>query len=82
MDKRFREGREEVDDHPQSASPLSEFTGENIKLVRQVISNGAHSTYDEIIAEISLCHGTIERNYPRLPQDEKRYASLGTSSTN
>ena len=58
--KRFREGREEVDDHPQSASPLSEFTGKNIKLVRQVIGNGPHLIYDEIIAETSLCHGTIE----------------------
>ena len=57
---RFREG-EHVNDHPRSASPLSEFTGENIKLVRQVISNGPHSTYDEIIAETSLPHDTIER---------------------
>ena len=32
--KRFRHGREDVNDHHRSASPLSEFTGENIKLVR------------------------------------------------
>ena len=42
-----------------------EFTGENIELVRQVISNDPHSTCDEIIAEtslsLSLSHGTIER---------------------
>ena len=60
--KRFREGREDVSDHHlRSASPVSNFTGENIQLVRQVISNGPHSTYDEIIAETSLSHGTIER---------------------
>ena len=35
--KRFRQGREDVNDHPRSASPLSEFTGENIQLVRQVV---------------------------------------------
>ena len=52
--KRFHEGRENADDHPRSASPVSEFTGENIELVRQVISNVPHSAYDEIIAENSL----------------------------
>ena len=59
--KRFREGREHVNDHPPSASPVFEFTGENIELVRQVITNDPHSTYDEIIAETSLSHDTIER---------------------
>ena len=61
--KCFREGREYANDHPQSASPLSQFTGENIQLVRQVISNDPYSTYHEIIAEtpLSLSHGTIER---------------------
>ena len=34
--KRFRHGREDANDHPRSASPLSEFTGENIQLLRQV----------------------------------------------
>ena len=32
--KRFHQGREDVNDHPQSASPLSQFTDENIELVR------------------------------------------------
>ena len=31
--KRFCQGREDVDDHPRSASPLSQFTGKNIELV-------------------------------------------------
>ena len=59
--KRFREGKEDVNDDPRSASPVSEFTGENIELVRQVISNDPHSTYDEIIPDASLSHVTIER---------------------
>ena len=52
--KRFRQGREEVNDYLRSASPVSEFRGEHIELVRQIISNGPHSTYDEIILEICL----------------------------
>ena len=52
--KDFRERKDDVNDDPRSASPLFEFTGENIQLVRQVISNDLHSTYDEIIAGISL----------------------------
>ena len=47
----FRQRREDVKDHPQSSSPLSEFIGENIQLLRQVIHI---QLYDEIIAEISL----------------------------
>ena len=59
--KRFRERREDVNDHPLSAYPLSEFAGENIQLLREVISNDRHSTYDEIVAETSLSHVTIEQ---------------------
>ena len=59
--KRFRQGRENVNDHPRSASPLSQFTGENIQLLRQVISNDPHSTYHEILPDISLSLGTMER---------------------
>ena len=63
--KRFRH----VNDHPRSASSLSQLSNENIQLV---ISNDPHSTYDEIIAEISLSLSWYNRtNYPRLPQDEK-----------
>ena len=60
---RFHQGREDVNDHLRSASPLFEFADEGIQLVRQVISNNPHSTYDEIIPDIflSLFHGTIER---------------------
>lgn len=78
---RFREGREDVNDDPRSGRPVSELTDENIELVRQVINNDPHSTYDEIIAAISLSHGTIERIIHDCRRDEKSYISLGTPST-
>ena len=59
--KRFREGREDVNDDPRSGRPISELTDTNIELVRQVINNDPHSTYDDIIAETFLSHGTTER---------------------
>ena len=63
--KYFREGTGDINDDPRPASPVSEFTSENIRLVRQVISSDPYSTNDEIITEtslsLSLCHGTIER---------------------
>jgi transposase len=80
--KRFREGREDVNDDPRSGRPVSELTDENIELVRQVINNDPHSTYDEIIAETSLSYGTIERIIHDCRRDEKSYISLGTPSTN
>ena len=81
--KRFREGRKDINDDPRYASPVSQFTGENIELVRQVISNYPHSTYDEIIPDTSLSLSWHNRtNYPRLPQDEKSNISLSTPSTN
>ena len=81
--KRFRQRRENVTDDPRSASPLSQFTGENIQLVCQVISNDLYSTYDEVIAETSLSPSWYNRtNYPRLPQDEKSDISFGIPPTN
>ena len=59
--KLFHEEREDINDNPRCPSLLPDCTGEYMELVRQVISNDPHSTYDEIIAEISLSHGTIER---------------------
>ena len=59
--KRFRQRREDVNDHLRSASSLSQFTGQNIELVPQVISDDPHSTFDEIIAETFLSHGPTER---------------------
>ncbi|CAF1008310.1 unnamed protein product [Didymodactylos carnosus] len=59
--KRFREGRKDVNDDFRSGRSISVLTDENIEQVRQVIEDDPHSTYDDIIAETSLSHGTIER---------------------
>ena len=58
--KRFRQGRENVNDHLRSPSLPFPFTAENIQLLRQVISNDPHSTY-KIIADTSLSHRTVEQ---------------------
>ena len=55
------EGREDVNDHLRSASPRFDPTDENIELVRDVISNDPHSTYDDIIAETFPVSWSIER---------------------
>ncbi len=56
--KRFREVREDVNDDPRSGRPVSELTDEHIELVHEVINNDPHSTYDNIIAETFLSHGS------------------------
>ena len=62
--KHFCEGREDVNNHPRSASAVSELIGENIELLRQVISNDPHSTYDEIILRTSNpTLGSYRKNY-------------------
>ncbi|CAF1222827.1 unnamed protein product [Rotaria sp. Silwood1] len=58
--KRFYEGREDANDESRSGRPVSELTDENIGLVRRVINNDPRLSYDDIIAETSLSHGTIE----------------------
>ncbi|CAF1309521.1 unnamed protein product [Rotaria sp. Silwood1] len=75
--KCFREGREDLNDDP----PVSELTAESIELVRQVINNDPHSTYDDIIAESSLSCDTIERIIHNCLTMKKSFISLGTPST-
>ncbi|CAF3228612.1 unnamed protein product [Rotaria socialis] len=49
---------------------------ENIELVRQVINNDPHSTYNDIIAETSLSRGTMEQiihNYLKMKKVTSRW---------
>ncbi|CAF5104262.1 unnamed protein product, partial [Rotaria sp. Silwood1] len=74
--KRFREGSEDVNDDFRSGRPVSVLTDENIELVRQVINNDPYSIYDDIIAETSLCRGTIEQiihNYLKMKKVTSRW---------
>ena len=81
-EKRFRERRENVNDDHRSACPLFELTDENIELVREIISNDPHLTYDDIIVvETSLSHRTIERIIHDCLKIKKNYITLCTPST-
>ncbi|CAF0925819.1 unnamed protein product [Rotaria sordida] len=59
--KHFREGREDVSNDYRSDRPVPVLTDENIECIRQIIEDDPHSTYNDIIAETSLSHGTVER---------------------
>ncbi|CAF1330070.1 unnamed protein product [Rotaria sordida] len=59
--QRFRQEREYVNNDYRSDRPVSVLTDENIERVWQVIEDDLHSTYDDIIAEITLSHDTIGR---------------------
>jgi len=57
--KKTREGEMEIEDNPRSGRRVSETTQENIELVRSLIEEDPHSTYDDIEAETELSRGTI-----------------------
>ncbi|CAF1534414.1 unnamed protein product, partial [Rotaria sordida] len=72
--KHFHEGKEDINDEPRSGRLIFEFTDANIELVRQVISNDPHSSYDDIITETSLSHGIIEQvNHHCLKMKKVRF---------
>lgn len=57
--KLVREGEMEIEEKPRSGRPVSETTQENIDLVRRLIEEDPHSTYDDLEAETELSRGTI-----------------------
>ena len=48
--KRFRDGREDVEDDPRSGRPITAHTLTNIEIVRRLIEDDPHTTYIEIEA--------------------------------
>ncbi|CAF3874941.1 unnamed protein product [Rotaria sordida] len=59
--KRFREGREEVEDEERPGRPITETTSENIEQVRDLINDDPYATIDELEARSGLSHGTVQR---------------------
>lgn len=58
--KLIRDGRMDIEDKPRSGCPVTQSTTENINLVRDIIEDDPHSTYDDIEGETLLSRGTIE----------------------
>lgn len=56
---KFSEGRDDLEDEDRIGRPITVSTQANIDLVSTVIEENPFSTYDDIQAQTSLCHGTI-----------------------
>lgn len=59
--KLFREGREVLEDDPRSDRPRTTLTKTNIQLVRQLIEDNPHISYDEIEAATSINQFSINQ---------------------
>ncbi len=55
----FKDGRQRVEDDPRSGRPITALTCQNIELVRRIIEDDPHATYDIIEAQAGLSRGTI-----------------------
>ena len=59
--KRFREGREEVEDDDRTGRPITETTSDNIEQVRDLINDNPYVIIDELEAQSGLSPGTVQR---------------------
>jgi histone-lysine N-methyltransferase SETMAR len=57
--KQFRSGRENIEDEPRPGRPRATFNKANVELVRQIIIEDPHVTYDELEALTSINRFTI-----------------------
>jgi [histone H3]-lysine36 N-dimethyltransferase SETMAR len=57
----FKDGRESLEDDPRSGRPITMFTQDNIALVKQLIDEDPHATYDELEAETCLSRGMLHQ---------------------
>lgn len=59
--KYFRNGNMELEDELREGRPVSKTTKENIDLVRRIIDEDPHSSYEDIEEETELSHGTVHK---------------------
>jgi len=57
---RFKKGSEDFKDYDRPGRPITAVTTANINLVRSLIKDDIHITYDQIEAELSLGRGSIQ----------------------
>ena len=55
--KRFREGREDVEDDPKSGRPITSRTNENVECVREKVRSDRRLTVRMIADELSMNRG-------------------------
>ncbi|CAF1140319.1 unnamed protein product, partial [Didymodactylos carnosus] len=76
--KRFREGREDVNDDFRSGRPISVLTDENIEQVRQVIEDDPHSTYEKVTSRWVAHKLSDEQKQQRLRVCRQNLAKFQT----
>ena len=59
MHKRFKEGREEVEDDPRSGRPSTSRTADNIERVKQMVRADHRLTMRMIAEELSINKDTV-----------------------
>jgi len=58
--KRFKEGRDSVDDNPQSDRPTTSKTDDCVVQVRELIQANRHLTIRELSVEVGVSYGTCQ----------------------
>ena len=58
--KRFREGRESIEDDEKSGRPISVITPHTIDMVRNITVDDPHSTVAEIAHHLDISTGSVD----------------------
>ena len=56
--KRFKEGREQIEDDQREGRPSTSTSAENLQLVKELIKEDRRLTIDEIANEVGISHGS------------------------
>ena len=57
--KRFKEGRDQLDDDPRGGRPTTAKNQENIRLVQNLVEEDRRVTIDEIANAVGIAHGSV-----------------------